>query len=266
MLYSYHVHSTYSDGTSTIPEIIAYAKKIGLHEIGISDHFFVLSPSLHAKKPYIHAPCIQDLTTYAKEVLSFSHLTSPIVKLGLEVDFFPESFSKLSSIFSKWPFDYIIGSVHITDDAIAIDSEEMCSTNPLNSTTLKKYWTLVKKMAESNQFDIVAHLDLPKKFNLSSFASCTKEIDLALQAIKKADMAIEINTSGLFCPCKEQYPSDALLQQCKKLDIPILVSSDAHRAKDLIRGFDQAFSLLKKLGFSQTVAYTKRNRFFVPIP
>ena len=38
MKYSYHVHSTFSDGKKSIEDIVISAKELKLDEIGISDH------------------------------------------------------------------------------------------------------------------------------------------------------------------------------------------------------------------------------------
>ena len=57
-------------------------------------------------------------------------------------------------------------------------------------------------MAETKYFDIVGHIDLTRKFGLSPKVDISKEIDLALKAIKDADMAVEINTSGFYHLCK----------------------------------------------------------------
>ena len=39
MKYSYHIHSNFIDGRSSISEIISYTKELGLNEVRISDYF-----------------------------------------------------------------------------------------------------------------------------------------------------------------------------------------------------------------------------------
>ena len=39
--FSYHTHTTFSDGVNTVSEMVEHAAKIGLEEIGISDHLIV---------------------------------------------------------------------------------------------------------------------------------------------------------------------------------------------------------------------------------
>jgi predicted metal-dependent phosphoesterase TrpH len=49
MLFEIHCHSTYSDGTATPKEIVAYAKSLGLSGIAITDHD-IIEGSLEAVK------------------------------------------------------------------------------------------------------------------------------------------------------------------------------------------------------------------------
>jgi len=260
MKHSYHTHSNYSDGKASIKEIINYAKNLKLDEIGFSDHFHLPSNNI---KILSDMP-LYKLNNYVSEVLSFSSSTKPIVKLGLEAEFANKTLDLLKKIISSYPFDYIIGSVHIVNETVIDFSEKNL---PVNFCTdlMKQYWILIKQMANSKIFDIVAHLDLTKKFNLKPKIDLTKEINAALLAIKDADMTIEVNTSGWYKPCKEQYPSLEILQKCKKLQIPIIITADAHHPKHLTRGFEKAYKLLKKIGYNKQAYFIKRKRFFTSL-
>jgi histidinol-phosphatase (PHP family) len=258
MKYSYHVHSTYSDGKASIPEIIEYARKIGLDEIGISDHFHIPKDSSLITDDMD----IEKLDQYISEILKYSLEEKPKVKLGLEAEFIIETLNEFKKITSKYPFDYIIGSSHIVNN-IVIDSSIDNLPNNYTSSIMKKYWITIKQLAQSKVFDIVGHVDITKKFGLKPTMDLSKYVDDALEAIKDADMAIEVNTSGWYQPCKEQYPSVDILKKCKKLDIPIIITADAHQVENLTRGFDRAFELLKKIGYSKQVYFIKRKRFFV---
>ncbi len=257
MLLSYHVHSKWSDGESSISEIVAHAKKNNLTEVGISDHFTLSSYG----KNYEWSMPNKNLDPYISEVQKFSR-DFP-VKLGLEADFFPETANELHKIILDRPFDYIIGSVHFV---YGIDIAEEAGFRSDFDDRVRQYWILIRQMAESKIFDIVGHLDLPKKYGLYPKSDFSKEIDLALEAILNAKMCVELNTSGWHKPCKEQYPAADLLKKCKKMNIPIIVSSDAHSSLHLIRDFEKAFSLLKSLGFEKQPYYIKRKRFFSSFP
>ena len=246
---SLHNHSRYSDGSGTIEEIIAVARTKNLAIIGISDHF-LLSPR------YRRIPgCMSEkqLEGYLEAVNAFKGKPGPEVRAGLEVDFFPETAREIEAAVKSRPFDYLIGSVHIIDDVLIDAAPERLPPGARSlyglpfeeqKLTLKRYWELILQMAESGLFDIAAHLDLPKKYGLNAAAGFEDEIAAVLKAIKKGRMMVELNTSGWHYPCQEQYPSVAILKQCKKLDIPIIISADAHKPEDIDRDFDKAEALL----------------------
>ena len=252
MKFSYHVHSKYSDGKDSIEDIINYAEKLGLDEIGISDHFHIPIESSH----YHGDMKISLLDTYVKEILSLKEKKQITVRLGLEVDFVPQTHHLLDHYLIDKPFDYIIGSVHLIDGKYI---PEKITPHEYNDKVYQ-YWTLIKQMAESKKFDIVGHIDLFKRFGIKPTRDFTKEIDEALLAILDSGMAIEINTSGWSHNCKEQYPAQYILKKCKDLNIPILISSDAHKKNDLARWFKKAYSLAKKLGFSSLTSFSQRKK------
>ncbi|MFA6119169.1 MAG: histidinol-phosphatase [Parachlamydiales bacterium] len=267
--YSYHVHSLFSDGKNSIEELIAGAKELGLDEIGISDHFNLSK----ADNLSSWDMSLNKLKDYVLRISAFSNMTKPIVKLGLEVEFISETVEEFREIAKMMPFDYLIGSVHLVDRFL-IDSpwEFFLRENKLDelpkdfcNEIARDYWILIREMAQSRVFDIVGHLELYKKFNIQPQTDLTEEIKSALEAIKDADMTVELNTSGLYYPCKEQYPSFDLLKKCKKLDIPVIITADAHQKEHLTRGFDIAYKLLKEAGYTRQAYFTKKKRFFTDL-
>ncbi len=257
MKYSYHVHSLFSDGKSSIADIVAYAKKLNLDVVGISDHYHL---SLDGSLIDGDMP-LDKLNDYVSEVLSYSSSIKPKVFLGLEADFVPETIKELEKVILKYPFDYIIGSVHLVKNNIILDRFNNFLLPNNVADLMKQYWILIKQMAQTKMFDIVGHLDLIKSIGMKDEVDLSKEIDEALEAIKYADMTVEVNTSGWYKPCQEQYPSLDLLKKCKKLDIPIIVTSDTHQKEHLIRDFDRAIKLLKEIGYSKQSYFIKRKRY-----
>lgn len=248
MTFSYHVHSIFSDGKDSIEEIAAKAKKDNI-EAGLSDHY-ILDPR---GKVYAWGMKKELLEDYLNEVAKNQLL------VGLEVDFFEESLKELTMLSGRKEFDYLIGSVHVVDGTVVVDSGDF-----YNQSIARRYWEKVKKMAESSLFDIVGHMDVIKKH--STVKPEFEEMDFieeSLYAIKRANMAVEVNTSGWHHRCNEQFPSNKILLRIKELDIPIVVTADAHKKEHLTRSYGDALSLLSKMGFTKQVKFKKRNFSFV---
>ena len=78
------------------------------------------------------------------------------------------------------------------------------------------------------------------------------------KAIKKADMAVEINTAGLRKPVKELYPSDEILEMLVEENIDITLSSDAHSPLQVGFGYEKALEKLKEFGVNELVYFEKK--------
>lgn len=265
MLLSYHVHSSWSDGQADIPGLIHKAREIGLDEIGISDHY-VLAPG---RPQFNWSMGLDSLGEYVDAVQSAAgEAGNMIVRLGLEVDYIPGMEDDLHAVLASHPFDFVIGSVHLVDGFLIDYSSE--GWDPLDQAArddmIGEFWNRVRLMAESGLFDFAGHFDLIKKFGIRSSVDMTEHIEAALDAVGRSDMALELNTSGWYMPCAEEYPEPRILRGCIDRGIPLLVSADAHTPANLIRGFDRAFRLLYDLGVTELVRYAGRQRFKHPLP
>jgi histidinol-phosphatase (PHP family) len=258
MLTSYHVHSTYSDGENTVPELVEAAIELGLDELGISDHYVIPE----GKEPCPWSMPLDRLPEYVAEVRSAQEIAGDRlqVRIGLETDFAPSTAKALADALSAHPFDYVIGSMHFLDgfpvDAHAEDWEGLSEMD--RDIIMMRYWIRMADLAASGLFDFVGHIDICKKFGFRATIDLSREIEAALDAIAESGMAVEVNTSGLHMPAAEVYPSASILRECHARGIPVLVTSDAHSAASLTRGFEHAARLVVKAGYSQVAAFAGR--------
>ena len=121
-------------------------------------------------------------------------------------------------------------------------------------------------MLAHDYFDILCHLDLPKKFDEdlgSDFEDRLADI-LARKATR--DLAVEVNTSGFDHPAAEAYPSTRVLSALKAAGIGVTVGSDAHRPEEIGRHFARAFDRIHAAGISHLALFTGRLRSEVPSP
>jgi histidinol-phosphatase (PHP family) len=261
---SYHNHTTWSDGVSTVGEMIEGAHRAGLDEIGISDHF-ALAPDRNRFK-WAMAP--ESLDEYVNQIQVAAKNAGDLkVRLGLEVDYFPETIKATGELLSQYPFDFLIASVHFVDGfPVDLDPRawEIISQDNRNQIW-KKYWHNLQAIVESGLYDFVAHFDLPKKFNFHPTIDLVEDALKVQDSIAAHDMAIEINTSGWDKPAAEAYPSLFFLKEAKRRSIPLLINADAHNADNVARNFDRARSLAADAGYTETVRYEKRNRFSIPL-
>jgi len=189
------------------------------------------------------------------------------IKIGLEVDFIPGRENEINIIKAEHDWDYLIGSVHFIEGWAFDhpDHKDRFNNNNIDEIYFN-YFALVRQAVEANCFDIVGHLDLVKLWGHTPREKSLLHYALpVLEAIKDADMAVEINTSGLRKPVRQMYPALEILQKMKAMDIPIIFGSDAHHPDQVGLDFDQAALLAQRAGYKELVYFSHRKATKIPI-
>jgi histidinol-phosphatase (PHP family) len=256
---SYHNHTAFSDGKASPADMARAAEYAGLGEVGISDHLTVHPEG----KSFEWAMPEARLEEYCAEVRAVA--AGIPVRLGLEADYFPDTVERTKALLARHPFDFVIGSVHFADGFLFDESRQRWAELSPGECAAKwrLYWERASGLARSRAFDVMAHLDLPKKFGFRMRDAELGPALAALDALAEAGMALELNTSGWHQPCREAYPSRELLGEACRRGIPLIISADAHRPEDVARGFAQAADLARAAGYLQTARYEGRRRSFV---
>jgi len=257
MIADLHNHTklcNHADGE--IYEYIEQAIKCGIRYFGFSEHAPMnfdeqYRIGFHQMQAYEQS-ILEAKKKYENEIEIF---------LGYEVDFLK---GYMDERVLNANVDYLIGSVHFIEEW-GFDNPEFIGSyqNQDIDEIWQKYFDAIEEMAKSRLFDIVAHLDLIKIFKYMPKKEINEIAKNALFAIKEADMSVEINMAGFRKPIGEAYPSFSLLQEIKKLDIPITFASDAHKPEQVGLYSKETTEMAKKLGFSKCAIYRGRKREFV---
>ena len=263
---SYHNHTVFSDGAETPEEFFRQAQGQGVEILGFSEHFYRDAPVESTVPEWALKPSLENRYFEALDELA-QHSAGMEIRKGLEFDWLDGSKEWLRPMAEDPRLDYAIGSVHYVH-ADSIDNFrsfwEALDEDGVNRV-VRDFWKAEREMAESRLFDIAGHIDLIKKFAFYPTEDMTDLIRDALDAIKEADMVVELNTSGWNKDCRECYPSEALLRACFHRGIPVTVSSDAHRARFVCCNFSRAYELLARVGYREIARFRNRERFFEPL-
>ena len=180
------------------------------------------------------------------------------IRLAYEVDYLP---GHIDERVLSADVDYLIGSVHFIDRWGFDNPEFIGKYEGADIDAIwQDYFDLVENMAKCGKFDIVGHLDLIKVFKYIPKTDVRLIAQKAMDAIKRADMAIEINAAGYRKPIGEPYPSRELLQMAFERDIPITFGSDAHKPEQVGYKKDEIAAFARSVGYSEAVHYIKRDR------
>lgn len=258
----YHMHTPLClHATGEPPEYVQHALKLGLPEIGFSDHSPMRQDNfdewrMNFDKLSIY---VDDIRRVQKD---FPQLQ---IRLAMEVDYFPGGEDWVRELAAMYPWDYFIGSVHYVSDDWAIDDPKKISEwkNRDSFEVWRIYFERLAMAAESRLFEIIGHADLPKKFGHRPGPNCAPLYEKFLDVAKKSGCAIELNTAGLRKDCKEIYPSREILQTAFQKDVPITFGSDAHAPGEVGMNFAEAVELARSVGYTKCCRFTKRQRQIV---
>lgn len=242
--------------TGTVNEYVEAAIACGTQFFGFSDHAPMGCDPLYRME-------FEQMDLYEQWIREAQERYSDkiTVLLGYEVDFLP---GHMDERVLNRACDYTIGSVHFIDEWGFDNPEFIAKYDSLDMDEIyMRYFGLIEQMAKTGNFQIVGHLDLLKVFNFFPKTDIRLLAKNALKAIKKADMAIEINVSGWRKPVREAYPSHGLLEEIAALDIPISFGSDAHRSDQVGMFSDEAESLARSVGYTQCALYRNKERTLI---
>ena len=238
--------------TGTPEEFIQKAIEKNIKIYGFADH----APM---EFDYEYRMSFEDMQNYEEEIKNLKEKYKDKIEilLGYEVDFTPFVDKKVLAR----EVDYLIGSVHFLDNWGFDNPEFIKEWNRRDvDDVYKEYFSKIEEMANSKLFNIVGHLDLVKVFGFKPKKNIKDLAKNAIKAIKNANMAIEINTSGLRKPVKETYPSDELLEMILNENIDITFSSDAHAPQQVGYKLKETIQQLKNMGLTHAVYFKNKQK------
>jgi histidinol-phosphatase (PHP family) len=204
--------------------------------------------------------------------------------LGLEVDYIPNVTSPFAFYRSNYPLDYLIGSVHLvknenSENLWFIDGPEISiydqgladvfAGDAIAGVTA--YYRQIQEMVKNEKPDIIGHLDKIKMYNRGRYFSESDSwyvslVDETLAMIKEAGCVVEVNTRGIYKKRSDTlFPGPEILKKIHDLNIPITITSDAHKPAEISNYFAEARAMLMEIGFKNQVLLTKTGWEEIPL-
>ncbi len=283
MLFNLHTHTNYSDGSSDPEDYIKEAIHQGFDTLGFSDHSPVRFKNNFAIRE-------EELEQYIQTILKLKVAYSKAgetpginILLALEVDYIPGKTYPVDHYLENHTFDYFIGSVHLVKnedsgklwfidgpDIMIYDKglKEIFSGDARTAVTA--YYKQIQEMIVTLKPDIVGHLDKIKMYNRDRYFSeeeawYLKLVEETLDLAANARCVIEVNTRGIYKKRSETlFPGLEILKKILLRNIPVTITSDAHKPHELSLGFEEARKLLIELGFGAT--WVKRSDGWKEVP
>lgn len=288
MIFNLHTHTRFSDGSDDPEKYVEEAIRQGFSVLGFSDHSpvpFENTFAIREGKIQEYVAAVSGIRS-RKSVISaeLRHPASLLILLGLEIDYIPGITQPIGCYRKNFTFDYFIGSVHFVKNG---NSNELWFIDGPNveiydrglkeifggdiRKAVTAYYRQLNEMIVNEKPDIIGHLDKIKMYNRERYFSESEEWYVALvhetlDLAGKSGCVIEVNTRGIYKKRSGTlFPGPEILKKVKSLEIPITLSSDAHKPYELSLYFPEAKKILIDLGFKNLFLKKKYGWEEVPL-
>lgn len=264
MLYDTHMHTCFSGDSETAPEdMIKAARLKGLGGICFTDHLDID----YKEEPHLFD---LDLEKYFDEmpVIRKKNETPDFhIGIGIEMGMQPYLANKQHEIVQKYPFDFVIGSVHVIG---GYDPYYRSFYDKVDvRDAYHRYFDQVyENLLCYDDYDTLGHLDYVVRYGLKYFGSpeadcpfCDyrDQIEKILSHLIMHGKSLEVNTGAFRYGMEEPNPSYEILKFYYEIGgRNITLGADAHEPKDVARAFDIVVPELKRIGFTYFNVYSGR--------
>ncbi|MEN8122459.1 MAG: histidinol-phosphatase [Bacteroidota bacterium] len=274
---NYHSHTNFSDGKGE-PELYALS--------AINHNMYAYGFSCHSPVPFGTSWNMkyENLLAYKREIYRLKKKYAGQIKLfmGMEIDYIKDLVGL--SRFKLLNLDYTIGAVHFLgyfEDGKAWDHSGGKSVyerglKELFGNDIKKlvkyYYEQVNDMVLNEKPDVIAHMDMIKKYNKGNYFFNENEkwykdiVFETLELISKSNSIVEVNTRGVLKGLENEfYPSNFIIDHCKELNIKLCMNADSHDSKDVMALLPEAKKLLIKKGYKEVFIFDEQGWYPVGI-
>jgi DNA polymerase (family X) len=193
----YHIHSTWSDGKSTIAQNVEMAIAKGLQSIAIVDHSQGLKIA--------HGLSVEDVLAKKQEIITLrSQYPNIKILMGSEVD-----------IKSDGSLDYPDEILDQLDLVVAA----------IHTNTKQDVTEMYKTAIMSGKVHVIAHITGRL---INERPGLTLNVEEVLQCCKQYNVAIELN-----CQPMRLDANESILKRCKELGVKVSLGSDAHEKNQI---------------------------------
>jgi len=225
-MHDMHVHTLYSnDANGSIEAYINYAQAIGVKTICFAEHVDN-NPNDWGLGYYDSAAFFADFNKSKAEIHDIELLA------GIEFDS-PHRYQKELSELSYLPYDCIIGSVHYCNLSPDLFFPVLVKNGITAEDCYSAYWKEIMKCVTLGNFDVLGHIDIPKRYYRSMIYDETALREI-FHVMHSNGIILEINTSSLRKGLSDTMPGNVILEiYCSEGGKYVTIGSDAHSVPEL---------------------------------
>ena len=263
----FHMHTSFSTDSDTLPEkMVEKAIALGLDTICFTDHQdFDFPEGEHL--------FVFDTESYFDKMHSLQEIyrNKIEIRIGVEIGLQPHLGEAYRKYVSSYPFDFVIGSVHVVDrmDPYAkIFFEGKTDVGAYRQAFVET----LENIRAIEDFDVLGHIDYIVRYGREkekhySYAEFSDEIDEILKYLIHHGRGIELNTAGFKYGLGFCHPHPDILKRYHELGGEIItIGADGHKPEHIAYDFQKVSSLLRESGFKYYTEFKERKPVFKQLP
>ncbi|MBE6450441.1 MAG: PHP domain-containing protein [Alphaproteobacteria bacterium] len=268
--FSYHTHTTLSDGSDCLDNMLQKAVELGWKQIGISDHMIIHKDIKQAPTyekmvsrsgDYVYYDSFEKCLPMFQKNAEYIRKTAkkyPIdVLVGFEVDYFTYNGweDEFKNFIKQIDYDYLLTGNHfffdekceVLIDIYRYDLLDDIYKNDSYETYIKRHYQTIRKAVSSKMFNFLAHFDYARRTKQSQIYPCRDEQLKIVDCLAENHIAAEVSTKGLR-KNNILYPDDFVLKNMINKGVELVISDDAHNVDELGYCFDETSIKLEQMG------------------
>jgi len=259
----YHMHSLFSeDGDDSLETMCQRAIKLGIPEIGFSEHWDV-GPYESNPRYFKPEPWYAEL-----ERLRSLFAGKLVIRAGIEVAEPHLYKQETAEVLLRAPFDYVIGSVHYVGRNFMFDGEYFRAHTA--DEVYDNYFDELDRMVRVANIDIVAHFDIPARNGIPVFGyeplRYEEKIRSVLKTCIERGLTLDINVSGLRKTSRNIMPDARILKWYTEMGGQRLtLGSDAHRLAEVCLHLEKGLEAVRAAGVKAIMQFQQRQAFPLPL-
>lgn len=264
MIADSHMHSNFSSDSETpMEQMVQQAIYLGIKSICFTDHY---------DKDYENDNFQLDTEPYLKSISAMREKFGDQIEIrsGVELGLQIHLKEWLQSYVNQYPFDFIIGSMHLLEGRDPYYPENFSGRS--DEELLRQYFRDTAANIESfHAFQSLGHLDyLARYLNWETgdyqYQDYQDEIDEILKKLIQYGIALEINTGGCRSRLTRTNPGREILFRYHELDGELItIGADGHTPEQVGYGFTHIAELLKECGYGYYTVYRQKKPIFISI-
>lgn len=267
----FHMHTEFSADSQASPrEMVERALEKGMKTICFTDHYDEDYPS---RQDMGLKDWIFDVDKYFQVLTSLreEYASGIDIRIGVEIGLQPHLGVFYKNLVQKYPFDFVIGSVHVVNGRDPY-YPEMFRGRSDEEAYRETFEATLEDLENIQDFDVLGHIDYVVRYGKHkageySYRKYADSLDAILRRVVAMGKGIEMNMAGFKYGLGFCHPHPDVLRRYREMGGEIItVGADGHRPEHIAYEFQKAGGILKSCGFKYYTEFKDRQPIFKQLP